>query len=209
MCTCWAKSAPTASTSTTTTWCRSTRRRPSATRSSRDFKQALQDTGLVVPMATTNLFSDPVFKDGAFTSQRSAGARLRHAEDHAGDGPGRRAGRRGSTSSGAAAKASRPTPPRTRSTPSSASARRINFLCEYVLDQGYDLKFALEAKPNEPRGDIYFATTGAHAGVHPHPRSPRDGRRQPRGGPRAHGRAELHATAWPRRWTPASCSTST
>ena len=36
----------------------------------------------------------------------------------------------------------------------------MNFLCEYVKDQGYDLKFALEAKPNEPRGDIYFATTG-------------------------------------------------
>jgi xylose isomerase len=37
----------------------------------------------------------------------------------------------------------------------------INFLTEYVIDQGYDLKFALEAKPNEPRGDIYLATTGA------------------------------------------------
>ena len=36
----------------------------------------------------------------------------------------------------------------------------MNFLCEYVLDQGYDLKFALEAKPNEPRGDIYNPTTG-------------------------------------------------
>ena len=37
----------------------------------------------------------------------------------------------------------------------------MNFLCEYVLDQGYDLRFALEAKPNEPRGDIYLTTTGA------------------------------------------------
>jgi xylose isomerase len=36
----------------------------------------------------------------------------------------------------------------------------MNFFCEYVLDQGYDLKFALEAKPNEPRGDMYNATTG-------------------------------------------------
>ncbi|MBN1584017.1 MAG: xylose isomerase, partial [Anaerolineae bacterium] len=40
----------------------------------------------------------------------------------------------------------------------------LNFLCEYVLDQGYDLKFALEAKPNEPRGDLYFPTTGAYLG---------------------------------------------
>jgi xylose isomerase len=40
----------------------------------------------------------------------------------------------------------------------------LNFLCEYVVDQGYDLKFALEAKPNEPRSDIYLATTGAMLG---------------------------------------------
>ena len=36
----------------------------------------------------------------------------------------------------------------------------VNYLCEYSIDQGYDYKFALEAKPNEPRGDIYMATTG-------------------------------------------------
>ncbi len=40
----------------------------------------------------------------------------------------------------------------------------LNYLCEYAIDQGYDFKFALEAKPNEPRGDIYFATTGAYLG---------------------------------------------
>ena len=65
---CSPRSARTASTSTTTTSSRSTRRRTSATRSSRDFKKALEETGLVVPMATTNLFRDPVFKDGAFTA---------------------------------------------------------------------------------------------------------------------------------------------
>ena len=59
----------------------------------KDFKQALADTGLVVPMATTNLFSHPVFKDGAFTSNDPDRARLCPAEDDAGDGPGRRAGR--------------------------------------------------------------------------------------------------------------------
>ena len=55
----------------------------------KDFKQALADTGLVVPMATTNLFTDPAFKDGAFTSQRPEGACLRAAQDHALDRPGR------------------------------------------------------------------------------------------------------------------------
>ena len=49
---------------------------------------------------------------------------------------------------------------RTRVTSIKRSREAMNFLCEYVRDQGYDLKFALEAKPNEPRGDIYNATTG-------------------------------------------------
>ena len=47
----------------------------------KDFRKALADTGLVVPMATTNLFGDPIFKDGAFTSQRSQSPRLCHPED--------------------------------------------------------------------------------------------------------------------------------
>ena len=66
---CWPRSARTASTSTTTTWCPSTPRPAERDRIVRNFKQALEDTGLVVPMATTNLFTDPAFKDGAFTSQ--------------------------------------------------------------------------------------------------------------------------------------------
>ena len=49
----------------------------------------------------------------------------------------------------------------------------IDFLCEYAIDQGYGYKFALEAKPNEPRGDIYFPTTGAYLGVHPDARASR------------------------------------
>jgi xylose isomerase len=40
----------------------------------------------------------------------------------------------------------------------------VNYLCEYALDRGYEYRFALEAKPNEPRGDIYMATTGAYLG---------------------------------------------
>lgn len=124
-----------------------------------DFKKALDDTGIVVPMATTNLFGDPAFKDGAFTSND---ARVRayalHKTMHAIDlGVELGAtiyvfwgGREGVETDAAkdpieAIKRSR---------------EAMNFLCEYVLDQGYDLKFALEAKPNEPRGDIYNATTG-------------------------------------------------
>ncbi len=127
------------------------------------FKKALADTGLKVPMATTNLFADPVFKDGAFTSNDPrVRAYALHKTMHAIDlGVELGAevyvfwgGREGIESDAT-------------KDPVTAIKRfreAINFLCEYVIDQGYDLKFALEAKPNEPRGDIYFATTGAYLG---------------------------------------------
>ncbi len=128
-----------------------------------EFKQALQDTGLVVPMATTNLFFDPVFKDGAFTSNDPkirAYARqktLRAIDLGAELGANVYVfwgGREGTE---------------TDSSKSALNAGKwfreaLNFFCEYVNDQGYDLKFALEAKPNEPRGDIYLPTTGAMLG---------------------------------------------
>ena len=125
----------------------------------REFKQALEDTGLVVPMATTNLFSDPAFKDGAFTSNDSrvrayALQKTMAAIDlgvELGAGVYVFWGGREGTETDAA------------KDPLTAIQRMrgaINYLCEYVIDQGYDLKFALEAKPNEPRGDIYNATTG-------------------------------------------------
>jgi xylose isomerase len=125
----------------------------------KDFKQALSDTGLVVPMATTNLFFDPAFKDGAFTSndpkvRAYAIQKTMNAID-LGVELGAKiyvfwGGREGTETDAAkdpieAIKRSR---------------EAMNFLCEYVIDQGYDLKFALEAKPNEPRGDIYNSTTG-------------------------------------------------
>jgi xylose isomerase len=125
----------------------------------RDFKQALADTGLVVPMATTNLFSDPAFKDGAFTSNDpQVRAYALHKTMHAidlGVELGAKiyvfwGGREGTETD--AAKDPITAIKRTR--------EAMDFLCEYVLDQGYDLKFALEAKPNEPRGDMYNATTG-------------------------------------------------
>ena len=128
-----------------------------------EFKKALVDTGMKVPMATTNLFYDPVFKDGAFTSNdprvrlyalqktmrsMDLGAELgAHVYVFWG-------GREGAEVD--AAKDAREALKWNR--------EALNFLCEYSLDQGYDYKFALEAKPNEPRGDIYLPTTGAMLG---------------------------------------------
>lgn len=125
----------------------------------RDFKAALRETGIVVPMATTNLFSDPVFKDGAFTSNdpkvRAYALQKTMRAIDLGVELGAKiyvfwGGREGTETDAS-------------KNPVEAIKRMreaLNFLCEYVLDQKYDLKFALEAKPNEPRGDIYFATTG-------------------------------------------------
>jgi xylose isomerase len=129
----------------------------------RDFKQALNETGLVVPMATTNLFSDPAFKDGAFTAndpkvRAYALQKTMHAIDlgvEMGAGTYVFWGGREGTETDAG------------KNPLEAGKwfrDGLNFLCEYVIDQGYELRFALEAKPNEPRGDIYLSTTGAMLG---------------------------------------------
>jgi xylose isomerase len=124
-----------------------------------EFTAALEDSGMVVPMATTNLFSHPCFKDGAFTADdpRVRAFALRKTMDGIDLGVELGAkvyvfwgGREGTE-----ADACRD--------PRVAVARMrdaLDFLCGYVADQGYDLVFALEAKPNEPRGDIYFPTTG-------------------------------------------------
>lgn len=127
------------------------------------FKQALKDTGLVVPMATTNLFGHPIFKDGAFTSNdprvRAFALQKTMRAMDLGAELGAKVyvfwgGREGVDTDAA-------------KNPVDAIKRfreAINFLCEYNIDQGYGYKFALEAKPNEPRGDIYFPTTGAYLG---------------------------------------------
>jgi len=124
-----------------------------------DFKAALVATGLKVPMATTNLFGDPAFKDGAFTAndpkvrayalQKTMKAIDLGAELGAGIYVfwGGREGTESDATKDPIAAIQR-------------NREAMNFLCEYVLDQGYDIKFALEAKPNEPRGDIYNSTTG-------------------------------------------------
>jgi xylose isomerase len=125
----------------------------------RRFKAALQETGLVVPMATTNLFSEPIFKDGAFTSNESrvrayALQKTLKAIDlgvELGAGVYVFWGGREGTESDAT------------KDPLAAMKRSreaMNFLCDYVLERKHDLRFALEAKPNEPRADLYNATTG-------------------------------------------------
>ena len=129
----------------------------------KDFKKALADTGLVVPMATTNLFGDPAFKDGAFTSndphvRAYALQKTMHAID-LGVELGAKVyvfwgGREGVESD--ATKSALEAIKRFR--------EAINFLSEYVKDKKYDLVFALEAKPNEPRHDIYLPTTGHFLG---------------------------------------------
>ena len=125
----------------------------------RDFKAALKETGLVVPMATTNLFGDPAFKDGAFTSNDAQvrAYALQKTMDAIDLGVELGAkiyvfwgGREGTETDAA----------KDPVTAIKRNREAMNFLCEYALDQNYDLKFALEAKPNEPRGDMYNATTG-------------------------------------------------
>ena len=125
----------------------------------KEFRKALDETGLVVPMATTDLFKDPIFKDGAFTSndpkvRAYALQKTMNAIDLGAEFGAKFyvfwGGREGieTDSSKSAVEAIK------------RNREAMNFLCEYVLDQGYDLKLALEAKPNEPRGDLYNPTTG-------------------------------------------------
>jgi xylose isomerase len=124
-----------------------------------DFKKALNETGLVVPMATTNLFTDPAFKDGAFTSndpkvRAYAIQKTLNAID-LGVELGAKVyvfwgGREGSESD--SAKNALDGIKRMRDA--------LNFFCEYAKDKGYDLKFALEPKPNEPRSNMYLPTVG-------------------------------------------------
>ncbi len=128
-----------------------------------EFKKALDDTGVVVPMATTNLFYDPVFRDGAFTSndpkvRAYALQKTMRAMDLGAEFGAKVyvfwGGREGTeTDAGKSALDA-----------GKWFREALNFLCEYNIDQDYGYKFALEAKPNEPRGDIYLPTTGAMLG---------------------------------------------
>ena len=156
------------------------------------FRAALDETGLVVPMVTTNLFTHPVFKDGGFTSndrdvRRFALRKILRNIDLAAELGATTyvvwGGREGAESD--AAKDVRAALDRYR--------EGFDLLAGYVMEQGYDLRFAIEPKPNEPRGDILLPDRRPRAGVHRRARARRHGRPQPRGRPRADGRAELPA----------------
>jgi xylose isomerase len=123
------------------------------------FKKALDETGMKVPMATTNLFSHPVFKDGAFTSNdrdirryslRKAMRNIELAVELGAHTYVCWGGREGAESD--AAKDAYVAHERMR--------EAFNLLSQFVLDNGYNIKFAIEPKPNEPRGDIFLPTIG-------------------------------------------------
>jgi xylose isomerase len=125
----------------------------------REFRKALDATGMKVPMATTNLFGDPVFRDGAFTSvdatvRRHALQKTMRAMDLGKEFGAETyvfwGGREGTETNAS-------------KDPQEAVKwfrDALNFLCEYSIAQNYGYKFALEPKPNEPRGDIFLPTIG-------------------------------------------------
>ena len=123
------------------------------------FRKALDETGLVVTTATTNLFAHPMFRDGGFTAndrdvRRFALAKVMRNLDLAAQLGAKIYvcwGGRDGAESGAA-----------KDVRSALDRYKESFdvLSQYVLDQGYDLKFAIEPKPNEPRGDILLPTVG-------------------------------------------------
>ncbi|SNT40984.1 xylose isomerase [Streptosporangium subroseum] len=124
-----------------------------------NFKKALADTGMKVPMVTTNLFTHPIFKDGAFTSndrevRRYALRKVIRNVDLAAELGAKTyvcwGGREGSESG--AAKDIRAALSRYKES--------MDLLTSYVIEQGYDIRFAIEPKPNEPRGDILLPTIG-------------------------------------------------
>jgi xylose isomerase len=125
----------------------------------REFRQALEETGLVVPMATTDLFRHPIFRDGAFTSSDAAVRAFALQKTMSAIDLGVElgagiyvfwGGREGTETD--VYRDGRDAIKHFRDA--------INFLCEYAQDQGYSLRFALEPKPNEPRGDLYLPTVG-------------------------------------------------
>jgi xylose isomerase len=132
----------------------------------REFKAACTEHGVVVPMATVSLFFDPVFRDGAFTANdpevRAFALQKTMRAMDLGAELGAKIfvlwGGREGTETDACRR------------PDEAVKRlreAVNYLCGYNINQKYGFKFALEAKPNEPRGDIYMPTTGAYLGFIP------------------------------------------
>ncbi len=128
-------------------------------RTIKEFRQALADTGMVVPMVTTNLFHDPVFKDGGFTSndrtvRRYAIRKVMRNIDLAAELGAQTyvfwGGREGSEVDFA------------KDIQAALDRYRegIDMLAQYSIDKGYGMRFAIEPKPNEPRGDILLPSIG-------------------------------------------------
>jgi xylose isomerase len=127
----------------------------------REFRRACEASGLVVPMATVNLFTDPAFRDGALTANdpvvRAYAVQKTMRAMEIGADLGARifvlwGGREGAETDAARR-------------PDEAIRRlreAVDALCEFSMQRGFGYRFALEAKPNEPRADIYLPTTGAY-----------------------------------------------
>jgi xylose isomerase len=123
------------------------------------LKQALSDTGLIVPMVTTNLFTPPVFKDGGFTSNDRAVRRFALRKVFRQLDLGAELGARTFVMWGGREGAEYDMSKDIRSA-LERYREAVNLLAQYVTDKGYDIRFAIEPKPNEPRGDILLPTLG-------------------------------------------------
>ena len=132
----------------------------------RSFKEACEANGIVVPMATVSLFFHPVFRDGAFTAndpevRAYAVQKTMRAMDNGAELGAKIfvlwGGREGVETDAC----------RRADEAIKRLREAVNYLCEYNIERGYGMKFALEAKPNEPRADIYMATTGQYLGFIP------------------------------------------
>jgi xylose isomerase len=131
-----------------------------------EFQKACERNGIVVPMATVNLFYHPVFRDGAFTANdpevRAYALQKTMRAMDLGAELGAKifvlwGGREGTETDAC----------RRADVAVQRLRQAVNYLCEYNIDRGYGFKFALEAKPNEPRGDIYMPTTGHYLALIP------------------------------------------
>lgn len=132
----------------------------------RSFRKACETNGIVVPMTTVSLFYHPIFRDGAFTANdpevREYALQKTMLAMDLGAELGAKifvlwGGREGVETDAC----------RRADEAIKRLREAINYLCEYNIERGYGLKFALEAKPNEPRADIYMATTGQYLGFIP------------------------------------------
>src|SRR5271166_5290380 len=130
------------------------------------FKKACESNGIVVPMTTVSLFYHPIFRDGAFTANdpevRAYALQKTMRAMDIGAELGAKIFVLWGGREGVETDACRPADEAVK-----RLREAVNYLCQYNIDRGYGMKFALEAKPNEPRADIYMSTTGSYLGFIP------------------------------------------